>query len=51
MKISEITYFDLQSFFDSRMTEGLATNKNIRKTLNRVFVYSIRQQYLDKNPL
>lgn len=51
MKISEITYFDLQSFFDDRMTEGLATNKNIRKTLNRVFVYSIRQQYLDKNPL
>lgn len=51
MKINEITYFDLQNFFDSRMTAGLATNKNIRKTLNRVFVYSIRQQYLDKNPL
>lgn len=51
MQINEITYFDLQSFFDNRITEGLATNKNIRKTLNRVFVYSIRQQYLDKNPL
>ena len=51
MQINEITYAVLQSYFNNRIENGLSTNKNIRKTLNRVFVYCIRQQYIDKNPL
>ena len=51
MQINEITHTVLQSYFNDRIEEGLSTNKNIRKTLNRIFVYCIRQQYIDNNPL
>lgn len=51
MKIRNISYSDVQNFFNSRINEGIETNKSIRKTLNRVFVHSIRAEYIKTNPL
>lgn len=50
-RISMIDYKILQKFFNDRGHEGLETNKSIRKTLNRVFVYAQRADYIRDNPI
>lgn len=51
LKISEIDYLVLQKFFNSRQFEGIETNKNIKKSLNRIFKYALKCHYISENPL
>ena len=50
VKVNEIDYLMLQKFFNSRSEFGIETNKNIRKSLNRVFKFCIRSGYMTTNP-
>lgn len=51
MPISQIDYKTLQTFFNQRINEGIESNKNIRKTLKRAFVYAVRVGYIRSNPI
>lgn len=51
MMITKISHNNIQDFFNKRQNEGIETNKNIRKTLNRVFLHAIRRGYIKANPL
>lgn len=51
LKIKEIDYKTLQVFFNNRSKEGIETNKNIRKSLNRIFMYAVRCDYIKSNPI
>ena len=49
-----ITMFDyslLQKFFNSKKTNGYATNEGMKKTINRVLNYAIKVDYIKTNPL
>ncbi len=50
MNISEIDYKTLQAWFNTRDQEGLETNKNIKKAINRIFNYAIKCNYIQNNP-
>lgn len=51
MPITHIDYKTLQEYFNGRIHEGIETNKNIRKTLNRVLNYAVRADYIKDNPI
>lgn len=51
MTITHIDYKTLQEYFNGRIHEGIETNKNIRKTLNRVLNYAVRADYIKDNPI
>lgn len=51
MLITQIDYKTLQEYFNGRIHEGIETNKNIRKTLNRVLNYAVRADYIKDNPI
>ena len=49
--IVKLDYATLQKFFNSRSNQGIETNKNIKKALNRVFVHALKMGYISTNPL
>lgn len=49
--IKLINFRTLQKYFNSRSDKGLATNKNIGKTLKQVFNYAIKLEYIQNNPM
>ncbi len=51
MPIVRIDYKTLQKYFNGRIDKGIETNKNIRKSLNRVFNYAVRAGYIKDNPI
>ncbi|MCI9312519.1 MAG: site-specific integrase [Erysipelotrichaceae bacterium] len=51
LPIAFIDYKTLQQYFNGRIHEGIETNKNIRKTLNRVLNYAVRAEYIKDNPI
>lgn len=51
MQITEICFNDLQTYFANRSNEGLEINRNIRKALNKAFIYAIRNEYISVNPI
>ena len=50
MNIKEIDYKTIQEWFNGRDQEGIASNKNIKKALNRVFTFAIKCGYIENNP-
>lgn len=51
MPIASIDYKFLQTYFNKRKDQGIETNKNIRKSLNRIFKYAVRCNYIKTNPV
>jgi len=49
--IININYAVLQRYFNSIGHQGIETNKNIKKALNRIFVYALKMEYIKSNPL
>lgn len=41
----------LQAFFDSRSKEGMASNTEIKKALNRIFLFAVDRSYISINPM
>lgn len=51
LPIVKIDYATLQKFFNGRSNQGIETNKNIKKALNRVLVHALKMGYINTNPL
>lgn len=49
--IVKIDYAMLQKYFNSISNQGIETNKNIKKALNRVFIHALKMDYIKSNPL
>lgn len=49
--IVKINYAILQKYFNSISNQGIETNKNIKKALNRIFIYALKMEYIESNPL
>lgn len=49
--IVKVDYVMLQKYFNSISNQGIETNKNIKKALNRVFVHALKMGYIISNPL
>lgn len=49
--IVKVDYVMLQKYFNSISNQGIETNKNIKKALNRVFVHALKMGYISSNPL
>lgn len=51
LKISEISLFDIQPFFDSLMSKGCGYSKmnNMKIVLNYIFKYAMKYDYISKN--
>ena len=50
MKIKDITYKVLESYFNERKEDGIEKNRGIKKSLSRVFTYALKCEYVQKNP-
>lgn len=51
MIITHIDYTTLQNYFNKRKDQGIETNKNIKKALNRILNYAIKVGYIKTNPI
>lgn len=49
--IEEFDYQFFQRYFNSLRNQGISTNRNIRKAINRVLNYAIKMGYINNNPL
>ncbi|MCI9049343.1 MAG: site-specific integrase [Coprobacillus sp.] len=49
--IISIDYQMLQKYFNSLKNNGIETNKHIKATLSRIFIYAIKVGYVKVNPL
>ncbi|MFR7592463.1 MAG: tyrosine-type recombinase/integrase [Longibaculum sp.] len=47
--INQIEFADIQRFFNKRKDKGIETNKNIKKALNRIFIYALKVGYIKSN--
>lgn len=50
MDIREIDYQTLQTYFNSLSNEGIESNKNTKKAINRIFKFAIKCGYINSNP-
>lgn len=49
--ITTFNYAFLQNYFNSKSKQGLATNKNIKKAINRILDFSVKLGYIETNPI
>ncbi|MGN1276950.1 MAG: tyrosine-type recombinase/integrase [Floccifex sp.] len=49
--ITQFNYAKLQGFFNERENEGIETNRNIKKALNRLFLYAAKSGYIADSPI
>lgn len=49
-KVKNINSAMLQRFFDSRSSEGIATNRKVKEALNRIYDFSVKRGYATFNP-
>lgn len=49
--IVEIDYSLLQDFFNAFSDKGYESNKNMKKALNRLFVFAIKNDYIKSSPI
>lgn len=51
VKIKAFDYELLQKYFNARSEDGIESNKQLRKALNRIFKFAIKQGYIEVNPM